>query len=342
MKPLPHNPEKRWIESLVTAELSRIQLPGNARFIASKIEQILAPLSAAERMSSLAYQWPFWTKRLALTPTAKIRRDTDPYQILYPASNDPIAFSGSTVMDWSISLIPHLALWQSRVANITGLIAQFRAQKNELQLGPKGGNLIILTNHIHPSDIPLLAYLLQAWSGFTKEQLYVVAGPIIFSGSLEFSAMRRFANLIKTFPDTKSADTGWEWIVKVRADMVKKLLRILKPEKSTSQQKVVIICPSGTHDKRSSNGEYTMALPSRTTPHMITSLWRPQVGSKVIPLGIYGSPLLSNFGVQDPRQVHIWFGKAQDISPEGVSEVLQELPSCVQNGLWKQIAHWAA
>lgn len=56
MKPLPHNPEKRQIESLVTAELSRIQLPGNTQFIVDKIEQVLGPLSGTDKMSSLAYQ----------------------------------------------------------------------------------------------------------------------------------------------------------------------------------------------------------------------------------------------------------------------------------------------
>jgi hypothetical protein len=54
--------------------------------------------------------------------------------------------------------------------------------------------------------------------------------------------------------------------------MIKRLLRTLKPEKSAMQQKVVIICPSGTHDKRDSGDKYAMAVPSPTTPHMITSL----------------------------------------------------------------------
>jgi hypothetical protein len=113
--------------------------------------------------------------------------------------------------------------------------------------------------------------------------------------------------------------------------MVKKLLRILKSEKSNAQQKVVIICPSGTHDKENSCGEYTMTLPSTTTPHMITSLLGTRAGSKVIPIGIHGSALLGSFGVQDPRQVQIGFGRAQNTSSEGVSNALEELPNCVQN-----------
>ena len=102
----------------------------------------------------------------------------------------------------------------------------------------------------------------------------------------------------------------------------------------------MIICPSGTHDKRDDLGGYAMMPPSPTTPHMITSLGKSRPESVVMPIGIYGSPLSSVFGIQDPRQIHVSFGSVQNTSELGVLAALRELPRCVQNHFGEQVAHW--
>jgi 1-acyl-sn-glycerol-3-phosphate acyltransferase len=341
MNPLPKQLQKLSLEKRIDAELLRIGIHGNVPLIADKVSQVLSTEDPSDREAILAYQLPFWAKRLAQNPTANLRVDRDPYQVEYEANSGPIAFTKNTLINYWLSLIPDWAIWQSRVINLSGLVNQFETQRKVLQNHSSRGNLILLANHIHPSDIPLLSYLIQAGYRFTREQIYVVAGPMIFSGSLEFSAMRRFANLIKTFPDTESANTGWDWIAKIRSNMVKRLLRILKTDTRNPLQKVVIICPSGTHDKLDIDGNYQMAKPSSTTPHMITSLWRAREESIVLPIGIYGSSPLGIMGLRDPRQVTIQFWDIQNADELGVSAAISELPSCVQNEFWKKMASWA-
>lgn len=76
----------------------------------------------------------------------------------------------------------------------------------------------------------------------------------------------RYSNALKTHPDTPKAATGHPGSKKIREDFLREIDSTFNVKTTTERaSRILLLSPSGTTDKITSDGRITMSQPSKGT-----------------------------------------------------------------------------
>ncbi len=202
-------------------------------------------------------------------------RIDDPRQIEYPIDPKgeiPFPWLGR----WSkiVSMLPNSVIIRALISNYSEIWRQFREYKIEWDNAMKEWKgMVILSNHSTWANLPFIAHYLREFLGVDPKDIFIVIWPAITTDSFNLTGMSRFANGLKTVPDTDRWDIAFPSKRMIRANFSKALRQKL------SEWKIILIAPSGTTDKTDRHWLLSMARPSKGTMALLQRLvneWHPQ------------------------------------------------------------------
>ncbi len=279
----------------------------------------------------LAYNIPFWVQHKLRSPSAILRYDSErEWKILERVDSMSIMpFTGIVPLNAFISWSPDKVLWRWFVQNMDQVLAEFEGNKSTLEILKSGENMLVISNHATWANLVLLAFCFHYVYGIPREQLYTMVGPAIFTNEFNFQVGRHFSNLIKTWPQTDRANTGYSNINNLRRNALKEILSILK--QNGWLWKVVFLAPSATSDDLT-DGQIWLHPPSDST---VSLMERIAKGAHILPIGVNDTEIFKWGAPTVGRAFAKVWRRTKD-----VSKALQELPTLVRDRRGRVIGKW--
>lgn len=280
----------------------------------------------------LSYHIPYWVQHLLKKPHAPLRFDAyrenqvlekvDPHNIM--------PFTGIPPIDLGMNLASDIFIWRWLVQNMGVILEQFEEHKNDI-LQTDTWKILVISNHATWANLPLLAFCFHYVYGIPKENLYTMVWPAIFTNEFTYQVARHFSNLIKTWPQSRNAQTGYPNAKKVSMQAVRKIIGIASSAR-LDLPRVIFMAPSGTSDVMKGNS-IDMNPPNEVTKWFISTIAKR---ASIVPIGMNDTSIMVNNSLKRWK-AYMRIGNAT----RSTDDALKELPSLVRDESGRIMGRWS-
>lgn len=251
---------------------------------------------------------------------------------LYSANPDIyLPLTQSVIINNIIGLIPDEWIFNWFVRNIDIVCEIFYSLQRSVD---SKRDILILSNHATWFNLPLIAHCLHRVLDVPQQDIYTILWPAITHSHWNMAGILRFSNAIKTYPDTPKAATGYEGSKAIQDNFIGKIDGIFKIKKQGEPSRILLLSPSGTTDKFTSDGDIVMSQPSRWTESLVKILLR-RYNMLGFAIGVNDTEIIKPWHSR-PRKGNVYTG----ISPVNYNNWKEIMPETILNQYWKSIWDW--
>ncbi len=328
------------IDSLIYREVQRLQefvpwvdiFSHSGKSIDAIIHNIKLAIVDVAWPVDLTYSVPWMTQAsLKKWVWASDLRVDSPNQVIYPVKVDTyLPITNSLVLNYLITYLPDDWIFSWFVHNIEkiwetlDLLAWTVRSKQDI---------LILSNHATWFNLPLIAHCLHRFLNVPQENIYTILWPAITHSHWSMAGIIRYSNLLKTYPDTPRAKTGYSHAKMIQENFLHTIRSIFSSENTTASR-VLLLSPSGTTDKIIWDTKIIMSQPSSGSNVLVQMLMRR--------MNLHGFAM----GVNDTSIIPVWhsrprvwqvFTAIEEVNSKNWKQIL---PECILDQYWKSIWQW--
>lgn len=276
-----------------------------------------------------------WLTQVALKKwvTSRDLRIDNPSEILYPAQpNINLPITQSNIINTMVSLMPDEWFFNWFVRNINEVCEVFSALQESVS---SKRDILILSNHATWFNLPLIAHCLNRVLHVPQQSIYTILWPVIPHSHWTMAGILRYSNALKTHPDTPKAATGHPGSKKIREDFLREIDSTFNVKTTTERaSRILLLSPSGTTDKITSDGRITMSQPSKGTGWLIKLLLK-RFNMIGFAIGVNDTPIIQPWHSR-PRKWDAFL----KIAPIDSVNWKQVMPETIRDACWNNIWTW--
>lgn len=138
----------------------------------------------------------------------------------------------------------------------------------------------------------MIAHCLHRIFGVSQKNIYTILGPAITHSHWSLSGILRYSNVLKTYPSTEKAATGYQNYKVIQKNFFDKINEIFGSKSMNGKSRILLLSPSGTTDAIASDGRILMTSPTSGTETLIKLLLR-RMGLLGFAVGINDTDIIS-------------------------------------------------
>lgn len=275
-----------------------------------------------------------WMTQVALKKWVEKKdiRIDDPNQTLYAAEPSIyLPISNNSAVNLLVTFTPDVWIFNWFVRNIDQVCDVLEQMRNSIE---SWSDILILSNHATWFNLPLIAHCLHRIFWIPQENIYTILGPAITHSHWSLAGILRYSNALKTYPNTDKANTGYSQSSMIQMNFFKHISKILNVNNTTRKSRIVLLSPSGTTDKMTSDGKILMQKPALGTETLIKFFIR-RMGLLGFVVGINDTAIIPSGHSRPTRwDVFVW------LKPIDSSNWKEKLMESVVNSSWKIVWEW--
>lgn len=240
-----------------------------------------------------------WMTQVALKKwvSEKDIRIDDPMQTLYPVEpHIYLPISNNTLKNLLVTFTPDEWIFNWFVRNIDEVCTVLATLRETIE---SWSDILILSNHATWFNLPLIAHCLHRIFGIPQKNIYTILGPAITHSHWSLAGILRYSNVLKTYPNTEKAHTGYPESKQIQKNFFDTITEIFGSKNMNGTSRILLLSPSGTTDTITPDGRILITPPTSGTETLIKLLMRR--------MELLGFAI----GVNDTEIIPIWHSRPQ-------------------------------